>query len=82
MGTESAYDRRVPKARFTPNEETEREIDELVDLRHKAVEAEAAYRAKLAELAQPNGPVPIAHLADRLGVVRKTVYRHLGRSMT
>lgn len=82
MGTVDPYDRRVPKARFSPDEATEREIQELLALHGRLAEVEAAYRSKLAELARPNGPVPIAHLAERLNVERKTVYRHLGRSMT
>lgn len=58
-------------------------LDAVVDLRRRFSEVEAEYRRKLAHLADKEGDaVPIAHLATRLGVERKTVYRHLGRSMT
>jgi hypothetical protein len=61
-------------------------IDTVVELHRKWGEAEAAYKAALAELAEPPpgdpAHVPINYIAERLAVVRKTVYRHLGRSMT
>jgi transcriptional antiterminator len=82
MGTATPYDRRVPKAKWTPDEQIEREVAALVEKHRKIAAAEAEYRADLARLAQPNGPVPIAYLADKLNVERKTVYRHLGRSMS
>jgi len=54
----------------------------MVELHQRKQQLEADYRAALADLANPEGDdVPVAHLADRLGVERKTVYRHLGRSM-
>ena len=82
MGTLGPYDRRMPKARWTPDEQQEQEIRALVEMYRRIAEADEAYKRELAKLAQPNGPVPIAHLADQLGLERKTVYRHLGRSMT
>jgi predicted transcriptional regulator len=82
MGTETPYDRRMPKAKWTPDDETEQRIADLVAMYRELAEKEAAYRKELAQLAKPVGPVPIAHLAERLDIERKTVYRHLGRSMT
>jgi AcrR family transcriptional regulator len=39
-------------------------------------------RALAAVTDKASDAVPIAHMAERLGVERRTVYRHLGRSMT
>ncbi len=61
-------------------------IDEVVDLHRQWRDLELRYKAALSKIAEPppGDPehVPIAYLAERLDVVRKTVYRHLGRSMT
>lgn len=82
MDTQSRYARRMPREKWTPpTEELAARINRVVALYHQAQEIEAQYRRELAELAQPNGPVPIAHFAERLDVYRKTVYRHLGRVM-
>jgi transcriptional regulator of acetoin/glycerol metabolism len=57
-------------------------VDRVVALYRHTREIETEYKRKLAALAAPDGhDVPVAHLAERLGVERKTVYRHLGRSM-
>jgi hypothetical protein len=87
LGTLDRYAQRVPKSRYTPpNAEMAARIDAVVELHRKWGEAEQAYKAALAALAapQPGDPehVPINHIAERLGTVRKTVYRHLGRSMS
>jgi hypothetical protein len=83
MGTAVAYPRRVAKARYEPpNEQVASEIDEMVRLYQEMQDVEARYKAKVAACADKNGPaVPIAYLAERLGVTRKTVYRHLGQTM-
>jgi hypothetical protein len=82
MDTATGYARRVPRSKYEPPDaEVAAEIDAMVDLHRKVEQAEAEYRAALTKLADKR-KVPIAHLADRLGVQRKTVYRHLGRSMT
>lgn len=83
MGTVVAYPRRVAKARYVPpSEQAASEIDEMVRLYQHLQETEAQYKAKLAACVDPAGPAaPIAYLAERLGVTRKTVYRHLGRTM-
>lgn len=81
MDTETRYPRRVARAKWTPpDDEIAAEIDAAVELYQQQQRIEAAYKAALARLADKD--VPIAHLAERLGVERKTVYRHLGRSMT
>jgi transcriptional regulator of acetoin/glycerol metabolism len=83
MGTDDRYAQPVARAKWTPDEpELEQRLDRLVALHQQLEQVETEYKAALATLAKPNGPVPIAYLAERLGVVRKTVYRHLGRSMT
>lgn len=87
LGTVSGYAQRVPKSRYSPpNADMATKIDAVVELYRKWGEAEKEYKAALAALAAPppGDPehVPINHLADRLDVERKTVYRHLGRSMT
>ena len=85
MGTVSRYAQRVPKQRYSPPDDAvAARIDHVVELYRKAQEFEADYRRELAKLTAKPGPyeVPIAHIADRLDLERKTVYRHLGRSMT
>jgi hypothetical protein len=82
MGTDRPYAQRMPRAKWTPDEELDQEIGRLVEMYRKLDEAEAACRAELKRLARPEGRVPIAYLAERLNVERKTVYRHLGRSMS
>lgn len=84
MDTGNRYPHRVPKQRWAPpNDEVNAEIEAMVELHRRQQELDAEYRQALAKLADPEGrAVPIAHLAERLGMERKTVYRHLGRSMT
>ncbi|MFD1366238.1 hypothetical protein [Actinoplanes sichuanensis] len=55
----------------------------MVDLHRQVERAEAEYREALAAVVDPDRDgVPIAYMARELGLERKTVYRHLGRSMT
>lgn len=83
MDTQTRYPRRMPRGKWTPpTPDLAQGIDHVIALYEKWKADEAEYKRALAELAQPVGPVPIAHFAERLGVERKTVYRHLGRSMT
>ncbi len=84
MGTVSGYAQRVPKSRYTPpTPEVAQHVERVVELFRRIQEADAEYRKALAELASTDGDaVPVAYIADQLGVERKTVYRHLGRSMT
>lgn len=84
MGTATTYPQRMPRGKYSPpNDDVAGRINEVVDLYQQLQDIDAKYREKLAILADKEGDaVPIAHLAARLGVERKTVYRHLGRSMT
>ncbi|MEV1013847.1 hypothetical protein AB0I89_24140 [Micromonospora sp. NPDC049801] len=74
----------MPRGKYSPpTSDVADRIDEVVNLYNQLQEIDAKYREKLGHLADKEGDaVPIAHLAARLGVERKTVYRHLGRSMT
>ncbi len=84
LDTQTRYPRRVARPKWTPPDDGVAErIARTVALHKQLREVEEAYRRSLAENADPDGDaVPVAHLADQLGMERKTVYRHLGRSMT
>lgn len=85
MGTPGHYAERVSKSRYSPpTPEVAAEVDAVVDLHRKWQEAETEYKRRLTDLIDPQGEwkVPVAHIAERLDVERKTVYRHTGRSMT
>jgi hypothetical protein len=85
LGTPNSYDQRVPKQRYSPpSPEVAAEIDAVVELHENWQKFEAEYRRRVAALIDQEGAwrVPVAHVADRIGVERKTVYRHAGRSMT
>ena len=84
MGTQIGYSRRVSKSRYTPpSPEVEKHVKEVVDLFLQQQQIQLKYKSKLADLTSSDGDaVPIAYIAEQLGVERKTVYRHLGRSMT
>jgi transcriptional regulator of acetoin/glycerol metabolism len=71
----------VPKASFTPTEQQQQKIDLAKEAATRRDEADAEYRRLLTELHNEDG-VPVAHLAKEFDVERKTLYRHLGRSMT
>ena len=69
MDTETRYPRRVARPKYVPpNERTAAEIDRVAALYQKWIDGE--------------WDVPVAHMAEKIGVERKTVYRHTGRSMT
>jgi hypothetical protein len=87
LGTLDRYPQRVPKQRYSPpNDEMAARIDRVVELYRRWQTAETEYKQALTELAEPPPGDPehvtIAHMAARLEVERKTIYRHLGRSMT
>jgi transcriptional regulator of acetoin/glycerol metabolism len=85
VGTPVGYPQRVPKSRYTPpSDEVAALIARTVELARRRDEADAEYKKLLAALVDTDGEyqVPVAHMADQLGVERKTVYRHTGRSMT
>lgn len=77
----------MPKSRYSPpSSEMATKIEQVVELYRKWGEAEKEYKAALAALAgpPPGDPehVPISYIAEQIGAERKTVYRHLGRSMS
>lgn len=80
MGTETRYPRRVARPPWTPDAEQAKLLAVLEAAAAAREKAEAAYRDALAKCAAAD--VPIKILAERLEIERKTVYRHLGRSMT
>jgi ribosomal protein S24E len=83
VGTVAGYSQRVPKSRYNPTPEVAEHVTTVVGLFRQRQEIEDEYRRALAQLASAEGDaVPIAYIAEQLGVERKTVYRHLGRSMT
>lgn len=85
VGTPVGYPQHVPKQRYTPpNAEVAAEIDAVAELFAQWQRYEAEYKARVTQLIDQEGAwkVPVAHMATRLGVVRKTIYRHAGRSMT
>lgn len=83
MGTPTGYAQRVPRAKYAPsNEEVAARIAEVVRLYHAWRALEADYKAALAAVHDPaKDDVPVSHLAEQIGVERKSVYRHLGRKM-
>lgn len=84
MDTRTSYSRRMARAKWTPpTPDVAQRVDAVVALYLQQRDIEKRYKAGLAALADPEGDaVPIAHLAERMGVERKTIYRHLGRTMT
>ncbi len=80
MGTRSSYPPRVPRAAWTPDEEQKKLIAAIKRAKKKWDEAEVEYKALLAK--GGDAGIPVAHLSKELDVERKTIYRHLGRSMT
>ena len=72
----------MPKSRYTPpTSEVEERVKRMVGLYRQRLDIEDEYKRELAKL-HGEDEVPVAYLAEQLGVERKTVYRHLGRSMT
>lgn len=84
LGTGTGYSQRVAKSRYSPpTPAVEEHVRSVVALFRQRQEIEDEYKRELATLTSPDGDgVPIAYIADQLGLERKTVYRHLGRSMT
>ncbi len=80
MGTPTIYPRRMPKTPFAPDDNQKRLLAALKRAHKKAVDSEAEYKQVLAECAAAE--IPVAKLAEEVGAQRKTIYRHLGRSMT
>jgi hypothetical protein len=84
LGTPDRYAQPVAKPRYSPpNADVAARIERVVALHRRQQEIEAEYKQALAEITRSDGDaVPIAYIATQLGVERKTIYRHLGRSMT
>lgn len=66
-----------------PNSSVAADITRTVLLHRRWKAAEQSYKASLRENYDPAGDnVPVAYLAKELGAERKTVYRHLGQTMS
>jgi hypothetical protein len=73
----------MPRPKWVPDEVRRRKVDKLVRIAKRRAALDAEYRTLLGELADPNrDDVPVTYLAERLGTTRKTVYRHLGKTLT
>lgn len=81
-GTTDPYADRVPRPRDPETPEDAARAERVAELYRAWRQAEEEYKNELARTAKPDGPVSVTYLADVIGVTRKTVYRHLGRSMT
>lgn len=70
----------MPRAAWTPDENQQKLLAAVKRAAKKRDEAEAEYRRILAQCGEAE--IPVARLSEELQVERKTIYRHLGRSMT
>jgi transcriptional regulator of acetoin/glycerol metabolism len=70
----------MAKAPFTPDDHQKKLLAAVKRAAKKKEAADAEYKEALAQCAQAN--IPVLRLSEELGVERKTIYRHLGRSMT
>jgi predicted transcriptional regulator len=76
-------DRHVGRPKTVLTASQEAALEDVAQIYAMHLELREQYKRMLAELADREGdPVPISHIAERLGLQRKTVYRHLGRSIT
>jgi hypothetical protein len=84
METQTRYPRRMSRQKYSPPDAaTAARIRKAVRLYEQYRKIEAEYRALLSELVDPTkDDVPVAYMAELLGIERKTVYRHTGRSMS
>jgi predicted transcriptional regulator YheO len=81
-GTPGLYAEVVPRQRYAPESaEDAARAARVAELYQAWKHAEDEYKQALSEVARPAGPIAISYLAELLGIERKTVYRHLGRSM-
>lgn len=72
--------RRWGRPKWAPTEAQQVKIDAVVELRRQWRETGAEYMRMLVLLTDPKGAdVPVVYLARRIGVERKTIYRHIGR---
>lgn len=80
VGTPTQYPRRVSKAPFAPDDRQAKLLSALRRVHQQKARVDAEYKRVLADCAEAD--IPIAKLAEELKTQRKTIYRHLGRSMT
>lgn len=69
------------RSSWKPSDAIAARLDALAAKYAKRDEIEAECKAELTDLAKNHG-VPIAALSERFGMVRKTIYRHIGRKMS
>jgi transcriptional regulator of acetoin/glycerol metabolism len=69
----------MPRPAFAPNDEQRRTLDALARLAARRAKLDQEMDALIAK-ADAQG-IPVATIADRAKVQRKTIYRHLGRPM-
>ncbi len=80
MDAQTRYPQRVPRHPWTPDARQAKLLAMLRRAARQRAALDARYREILAECAAAE--IPVKAMADEVGVERKTVYRHLGRSMT
>lgn len=74
--------RRWGRPKWAPTAAQQVKINAVVELRRQWREAEEEYKRMLVQLTDPAGAdVPVIYLARRIGIERKTIYRHIGRPM-
>lgn len=78
MGTDSRYPQRVPKSPTELSEDQKTLLAALKSAVAKIRRDEAEYRTLLATCKEAG--IPIAHLAEAVGVQRKTIYAHLDQA--
>ncbi|MFC6017193.1 helix-turn-helix domain-containing protein [Plantactinospora solaniradicis] len=69
----------MPRPTFTPDDAQRATLDAIARLARRREKLDKEMDELIAKAAQQE--IPIATIADRAGVERKTVYRHLGRPM-
>jgi predicted GIY-YIG superfamily endonuclease len=69
-----------PRWADSASDEAIAKLDAAVALKASREQARRDFESALADLVKPRGVVPISHIAERLGVDRKAIYRHLSRS--
>jgi len=80
METVTKYPRRMSRPPWSPNADQRRLLVAVKRAHAKKAQVDAEYKKALADAAAAE--IPILHIANEIGVERKTVYRNLGRSMT
>ncbi|MGA3524108.1 hypothetical protein [Melissospora conviva] len=74
--------RRPGRRKYQPTPDIDQRINHAIQLHQQAKALDAEYRQTITQLADKTGDaVPIAYLAQRLGVERKVIYRAAGHRM-